>query len=469
MQEQWAALTPEVQFFIVACCGVVAGVVFYAYTIGLSNKRRFQEKSQHLQQLLDDSEADLDSLQTEYDIERDARHAGELTITRLESAIEAQQALHQARIDALNEAQRKLEATFDSLAANALTRSNNQFLSLAQEQFKQYQQQAKTDIGQREVAIQQLVQPMQQALEKAQLHIQQLEQSRKQAYGSISEQVHQMAQGQIALKDETSKLVTALRRPEVRGQWGEITLRRLVELAGMTNHCDFIEQPTLSDDEGKYRPDMIINMPSARQIIIDVKTPLDAYISAVESSTPDERTKHLNRHLNNIKQRIKELSNKTYWSKLPYSPEFVLLFIPGEQFLNAALDIDPQLMESAIQQKVILATPNSLVALLKTVAFGWHQEALNEGAEQVRDLATQLHTRLVTFNVHLAKMGNSLSSAVSNYNKAVGSLERSVLPSARRFSDLGIRTKNELEELQMIDDQPRQPNNLLSEDVTKDD
>jgi len=245
--------------------------------------------------------------------------------------------------------------------------------------------------------------------------------------------------------------VNALRRPEVRGQWGELTLKRLAELAGMVEHCDFYEQEHIETKEGALRPDMIVRMPGGREIVVDVKTPLDAYISAVETSDEAMRTQHLQRHTKNVKERVRELSGKAYWSQFTRSPDFVVLFIPGEQFLSAALDNDPSLMEHAMQQKVILATPTSLVALMRAIAYGWRQESLAENAEQIREVGSELYHRLATFTDHLSKIGKSLTSSVQHFNKAVGSLDTRILPSARKFTEMGISSEKPIESLSQIE------------------
>jgi DNA recombination protein RmuC len=253
------------------------------------------------------------------------------------------------------------------------------------------------------------------------------------------------------LQDETRNLVQALRRPEVRGQWGEMTLKRLAELAGMVEHCDFCEQESVDTDAGRLRPDMIIRLPDRRDIVVDAKTPLDAYLSAVEATDDAVRKTQLERHARNVRQRVRELAGKAYWNQFTDSPDFVVLFIPGEQFLAAALEIDHRLLEEALAQHVILATPSSFVALLRAVAYGWRQEALAKNAEIIREIGQDLYTRLATFGEHLAKLGRSLDSSVQSFNKAVGSFDTRVLPGARRFVELGINTRKPVPEPEQIE------------------
>ena len=256
---------------------------------------------------------------------------------------------------------------------------------------------------------------------------------------------------QQALSSETRNLVTALRRPEVRGQWGEMTLRRLVELAGMVEHCDFTEQEHTPSEDGALRPDMIVHLAEGRQLVVDVKTPLDAYLAAVEAPDDDAREVALQRQARKVRERVRELAAKAYWSQFERSPEFVILFIPGDQFLSAALARDPRLLDEALNQHVILATPTSFVALLKAVAYGWRQVALADNAKQIRDLASELYKRLATFSSHLARVGRSLSGSVDAYNSAVGSLERQVLPGARRFTEMGVQARKPMEPLPEVD------------------
>jgi DNA recombination protein RmuC len=278
-----------------------------------------------------------------------------------------------------------------------------------------------------------------------------MEHERKEAYGALSKHLETMTQTQQALQGETANLVKALSRPEVRGQWGEMTLKRLAELAGMVEHCDFYEQEHTNTAEGALRPDMIVRMPGGREIVVDVKTPLDAYLSAVEATSDGEKDMHLLRHTKNVRKRVQELASKGYWNQFAKSPDFVVLFIPGDQFLSVALDKDRALLEDAMQQKVILATPTSFVALLRAVAYGWRQEALAENAEHIRQVGEELYGRLATFAEHLQKSGKSLNSSVQHFNKALSSFDSRVLPGARKFSEMGIATKKKVESIDQIE------------------
>lgn len=362
-----------------------------------------------------------------------------------------------AQLDSvLTSTQTELANTFNRLSNEALDRNNNQFLKLAEENLKRFQSEAKAELSTKEKSIEQLVQPISEALKKTSEQIHTIEKERKEAYGNLRSTIDQMTQTQKNLEQETQNLVQALRRPEVRGQWGEMTLRRLAELSGMVAHCDFFEQTHTQTETGAIRPDMIVRLPEKREIIVDAKTPLDAYLSAMQAKDDQTRALELKRHAQVIRSRVRELSAKNYWAEYSQSPEFVVLFIPGEQFLSAALDIDQRLLEDSMSQNIILATPTNFVALLRAVAYGWKQQDLAENAIEVRELGETLYKRLATFSAHLDKLGKSLNSSVDHYNKSIGSLERQVMPSGRKFVEMGIRAKTEITELQPIEKQVRE-------------
>jgi DNA recombination protein RmuC len=310
-------------------------------------------------------------------------------------------------------------------------------------------------------------------LAKTEAQIQSIERDRIDSFATIRAQMEVLVSGQSTLSRETRNLVTALRRPDVRGQWGEITLRRLVELSGMTAHVDFTEQQHRNTDSGAIRPDMIVHMPERRDIVVDVKTPLDAYLAAVEAQDDEERSAQLRRHAQIVGLRVRELSSKQYWSQFERSPDFVVLFLPGDQFLAAALQENPGLLDDSMRQNVMLATPTSLVALLKAVSYGWKQTVLAANAEEVRRLGEELYKRLAVFGEHLGKLGKSLGSSVEAFNRAVGSLEQQVLPSARRFPELGLRVNREIDPIEPVADLARIPRPPATEsgsaDETSDD
>ena len=388
-------------------------------------------------------------------VTRQRRRKLQQSVAVLETLIKNQDALERERDSAFEIATGKLAIAFSDLANQSLKSNSENFLKLAEQNLTTYQEKAKHELGDREKAIENLVKPIRESLQQSQQQIADLEKSRSEAYGSIKSQLESMQSSQQSLEQETQNLVNALRRPEVRGRWGEITLRRLVELAGMVEHCDFQEQVHTVDNDKTIRPDMIVRMPDRRELVVDVKTPLDAYLEAVEAKDDAQRKLGLERHARNLREHIRKLAGKAYWDQFSQSPEFVILFIPGDQFLSAALSEDPDLIESALSQQIILATPTSFVALLKAVAYGWRQIALAENAEEIRKLAEELYSRLVAFTGHMNKVGNQLASSVENYNRAVGSLERKVLPSARKFVELGIRSKKELEQLEPLEALPR--------------
>jgi len=385
-----------------------------------------------------------------------SRHKGLEDNNRLlETKLKDQDALQVERDAAYEAATTRLATSFSELANQSLKANSETFLRLAEQNLSAHQEKAKRELGDREQAVESLVKPIRDALQQSQKQISELEKSRSEAYGSIRSHLESMQSSQKLLAQETQNLVNALRRPEVRGRWGEMTLKRLVELSGMVEHCDFQEQVHTSSEDKIIRPDMIIHMPNNREVVVDVKTPLDAYLDATEAKDDAQRDLGLKRHVRNVREHIRELSKKSYWDQFPQSPEFVILFIPGDQFLSAALNEDPELIDNALAQKIVLATPTSFLALLKVVAHGWQQLALADNAEEIRKLAGDLYGRLDTFVSHLNRVGKQLSSSVDNYNKAVGSLERKVLPGARKFVELGIRPKKEIEQTESIESLPR--------------
>ena len=374
---------------------------------------------------------------------------------RLEFQIKTQEALQQERETAFESANARLVQAFSEISSKSLKSNNESFLQLAEQKLNVHNEKAKRDLSEREKAVEALVKPISDALEASKKQINELEKSRSEAYGGIRSQLEAMNLSQKSLRQETQNLVNALRRPEVRGRWGEITLRRLVELAGMVEHCDFQEQVHTVSDGPNIRPDMIVRMPDQRVLVVDVKTPLDAYLEAAEAENDSQRKLGLERHAKNVRTHIRMLASKSYWEQFDESPEFVILFIPGDQFLSAALNEEPDLIEYALSKQIILATPTSFVALLKAVAYGWRQLALAENAKEIRVLAEDLYGRLATFVGHMNRVGRQLASSVENYNKAVGSLERSVLPGARKFTELGVHETKEIEKLETLDPVPR--------------
>ena len=365
-----------------------------------------------------------------------AKHNGAKELAKFSSEITKLERQHDEQIDSLRD-------TFSALSQNALQANNQSFLNLAKQTLGKYQEHAKNDLESREKSIANMVNPLRETLDKTDQQLRKLEQERARSQGQLNEQIQGLIKAQSSLHGETRNLVQALRKPEVRGQWGELTLKRLAELSGMSQHCDFTEQPQVSTDTGVLRPDMIVHMPGERDLVVDVKTPLDAYLSAVQSENDEAQSGFLKQHAKNVKMRIRELSEKKYWNQFKQSPDFIVLFIPGDQFLSAALEIDHNLIEYAMERRIILATPTSLVGLLRAISYGWSQDALNKNASAIRDIGKDLHNRLAKLSSYIEKLGNSLDNSVTQFNRLVRSYESKVLPGARKFSELGVAPDDE--------------------------
>jgi DNA recombination protein RmuC len=356
----------------------------------------------------------------------------------------------------LDSAQAKLSDTFRSLAAETLQANNKQFIDLAKSQFETLQQSARGDLEKRQLGFQQLVEPVRESLEKVQTRIGEIEKEREGAYRQLLTQVEALSLSQTELKRETGNLVGALRRPSVRGRWGEVQLKRVVELAGMLDQVDFEEQVQVSTDSGDLRPDMIVKLPGGKTLVVDAKAPLEAYLESLELTDGAERSQKLLDHSRQIRDHITKLSQKQYWDQFANTPDFVVLFIPGEMFYSAALEQDPSLIEAGINRKVILATPTTLIALLRTVAYGWRQEALAADAREIASLGKVLYERIQVMAGHWASMGAGLRKALTSYNSAVTSLESRVLPAARRFRALNIGDNaKDIDALEQVDTLPR--------------
>ena len=378
---------------------------------------------------------------------------------KLDTELQLERAQLAQKLASIEESREQILESFNSLSKKAFEANSESFLQLAQQKLGLFQNQAEATLTAKEKSIETLLKPINEALQKTERQISSIEKDRKESYGALTAQLQLVNEAQQGLRSETEQLVQALRRPEVRGQWGEMTLRRLAELSGMVNHCDFEEQAhTEVEGNNNMRPDMVVRMPEQRDLIVDAKTPLDAYLSAAQCSEPKQREAHLQHHARKVRERMKELASKAYWAQFKQSPDFVILFIPGEQFLTSALDYDSKLLEDAFANRVILATPTTLVALLRSVAYGWQQAAMSKNAEEIRDLAKTIYKRLHTFGEHLQKIGKSIDNSVDHYNKAVGSLERNVLPGARKFTELGVQAKDEIGNIPTLDERARELN-----------
>jgi len=355
----------------------------------------------------------------------------------------------------LGEAKTKLADAFKALAADALKSSNEDFLTLARERFAGLQREAAGDLEARKMAIETLVQPLRQTLETYQQEARALEEKRLREISGVGQQLQAVAAAQTSLQRETANLVNALRAPQVRGRWGEIALRKTAELAGMTRHCDFVEQISVAAEGGRLRPDMVVKLPARREIVVDSKVALSAYLEALEAPSPEAREEALARHAQQVRTHVRHLASKEYWNQFPRAPEFVVLFIPGDAFFSAAAERDPDLLQDALAHHVLIATPTTFIGLLLTAAYGWRQEQVAENAQRISELGRELHDRLATLAEHLARVGKTLESSVDAYNKAVGSLETRVLPSARKFPELGVEGIKEIPVLEQLEKAPR--------------
>lgn len=442
--------------------GILAGALIAGWWVAAHLRRRFHDQAMEAAERAQKAETVVAELRRHAELDQaeivrlraslsESQQAFVAAETRREEAlkrVEEQQAiLAQARLE--------LAETFQALSGTALQRNNEAFLNLAKTTFQAIQAEAKGEWSRRHQAIDDLVKPLHDQLGRYADQLQQLEQSRQAAYGGLDQHLRLLAESQQRLQQETGQLVNALRTPAVRGRWGEMTLRRVAELAGMVPHCDFFEQESVVSEEGRARPDMLVRLPGGRQIVIDAKAVLSAYLEAHDAPNDDQRAERLKRHAAQIRARMEELSLKAYWAQFDLAPEFVVLFLPGEQFLGAALEQDPTLIEDGFSRGVVVATPTTLMALLRAVAYGWRQEQLTAHAQEAGRLGKDLYERMALLAQYLNEIGAALGKSVAAYNRAVGSLESRVWPAARKFKDLGIATEKEVPLIDPVEQAPR--------------
>lgn len=406
--------------------GVALGAVIGALAVRTRSAGAVAER--------DAARSERDSLRSERDTAAEDRDAAD------DRARDAERELARvtAELSHARDGHKQLSDEFERLSAQALQQNNERFLQLANERFKHSEQKSASELEQRRQAVEALVKPLSEQLGRVETQLNTVEKARTDAYAELREQVKSMGQTSEQLRLETSQLVTALRAPQVRGRWGEMQLRRVVESAGMVEHCDFDEQASVRTEDGVLRPDLVVRMAGGKNVVVDSKVPVAGWLEAMEAREDEHRRERLDAHVRHVRGHIDALAAKKYWEHLDPTPEFVVMFVPAEVFLNAALDQDPSLLEYAFEQNVVIATPPTLIALLRTIAYTWRQEALARNAQDVLRLGRDLHGRLATLGGHVNKLGNTLTSAVNQYNATVASLESRVLVSARRFADLKV-------------------------------
>jgi len=386
-------------------------------------------------------------------------------LVRAQSDLEHERSRAEERLATINDAQERLSLSFKALSGEALQTSVAQLTELASAQLKAAQAEAKGDLDKRQHAVEQLVAPLKEQLGRVDSQLLKLDQERRESRGRLDAQLRTLTETGERLRTETGALVTALRKPNTRGQWGQMQLRNVVELAGMVRHCDFVEQSSLGGEDTVLRPDLIVSMPGGKHVVVDAKAPLQGVLDAYEARDEEEREQHLRAHARLLRKHVKALADKAYWDQLESAPDFVVMFLPGEHLYGAALEADPALLEDAMGQRVLIATPTTLLALLRAVSYGWQQERVAESAQAVSELGRELHGRIVKLSSLLGTLGSRLNSAVRAYNETVGSYEARVLPSARRFADHGaVASGRELPAIEQVTVSARSVNSAEAAD-----
>jgi len=445
---------------IITILAILVGYFIGYILMSLKNRKKdeniskLQMQNQATEQLINELRQQVTSKEESIEKLRNdnssIQQAKAMSDTRLEEAsrnVDEQKKL-------LERAEEKLTTTFQALSGESLKSNNKAFIELARETLETVLGKAKGEFGEKEESIRNIVGSLSDALKRYEQQVSELEKKRDSDYLSLDNQIKSLLSANQELQKETGNLVNALRRPEVRGRWGEVTLKRVVELSGMSNHCDFSEQVSVVTDEGQIRPDMIVHLPAKREIVIDSKVSLDAYIDAVSTDDNDQKKIFIKKHSQQIRNHMKALSGKKYWEQFSEAPEFVVMFIPGESFLSAALSVDHTLIEDGMENRVIIATPTTLIALLRAVAFGWRQEQIAKHAQEIANLGREIYDRFEPFLGHINKTSSFLSQTTVSFNKMIMSLERRVMVSVRKFKELGAAGDKELPEIEPVEQIP---------------